>query len=297
MKLWVGSSSVEALLPWVRQVIQSLQIRYEDLNVEIAPIVTTGERQAAESPEGLASGPDDLLTREVDAALLNGTIDFAIHRAQDLPAVLAEGLCIAAYCKREDPRDIFVARSGIPWAGFGAGKVAVSTLRRHLQIKRARPGVEPVPLRGAVTSRLGRLEGGFCDALVLAGADWAGLGLPPQRAEFIPVEDVVPGPGQGALALVSRLDRKDVREMLRAFDDPLCRLEVEFERALLRALGPDHAWVLGALARSGEDGIGMSVFHARPDGSRPLRLRRFCAGPAEREGFIRELAESIGRDG
>ncbi|MFA6317325.1 MAG: hydroxymethylbilane synthase [Elusimicrobiota bacterium] len=295
MKLWLGSSSVEALLPWVRQVIQGLQIRYEGLEIEIAPIQTSGEREAAEQPEVLGSGKDDLLTREVDAALLAGTIDFAVHRGQDLPVRLPEGLCIAAYLKREDPREVFVPRSGIPWAGFGSGRLAVSSLRRGLQIRRARPSVELLCLRGSVSSRLGRLEQGYCDAMVLAGANWTGLGLPPQRAESVPVEDMVPAPGQGSLVLVTRLERKDIREMLRVFDDPATRIEVEFERALLRELGPEHAVTLAVLARSTEDGVSLSVFHSLPDGSRPLRLRRTCREGEGRASFIGEIVEAIQR--
>lgn len=291
----MGAGSSEVLLPWANQTVQALQFRFDGLEVEAVPVGTAGDRQAT---DGLAAVSEGQATQETDAALLAGAIDFSVHRAQDLPVEIADGLCVAAFCKREDPREVFVPRDGLfSWSGFGSGKVAVSSLRRGFQIKWARPGVEPVPLAGAVSARLSRLKEGFCDALVLSGADWVSLDLPPDGVEAIPVEDLVPAPGQGALVLQTRLDRKDVREVLRGLDDPICRLELEFERALLRSLGPDHAPVLGVLARSTEEGVGLSVFHCRPDGSKPMRLRRYCAGLAERDGFIAELVDFIRRSG
>ncbi|MBI4677836.1 MAG: hydroxymethylbilane synthase [Elusimicrobia bacterium] len=295
MQLRMGLGTYGSLSARGRLLAQEFRFRCDGWEIEVVPIQTNGERLCAEAPGELPAGPDDLFTREIDEALLAGRIDFAMHRAEDVPACIPEGLAIGAFVKREDPREVFVHRDGGVWAGFGSGRLAVSSLRRKFQVAKARPGVTAVPLAGELSVRLSRMGEGLCDALVASSPDLASVARPGRPAEFLPLEDVVPAPGQGALALAARLDNQEVRRILRAVDDPLCRLEVEFERALLKALGPGSAAVLGALARSSEDGVSMTVFHCLPDGSKGLRLRRFCKDSENRDAFIAEIADQVRR--
>lgn len=273
---------------------RELESLHPGLKVETVVVKTSGDLFGAPPPEvakTLPQGAKGLWVKEIEQALLDGTIDFAAHSAKDLPAVLAPGLVVAAYPKREDPRDVFVARPGLTWAGLKPGmKVATSSLRRSLMIQAAFPGVTVVPLRGNVDTRVRKLKDGEFDAMILAAAGLNRLGRSDVPREPLDPSVMLPSPAQGSLALEARADRKDILKTVGALDHAPTRLCVEFEREFLARVGGGCGSPVAAHARAQAGGVLLEAFFAREGESAGKRVSGLCADPARREPFVRDLA-------
>lgn len=280
------------------QAAENLKKLHPGLEVETVVIKTSGDLFGQVPPRearALAQGVKGLFVKEIEEALSAGKVDFAVHSAKDLPADLAPGLEIAAYPEREDPRDCLIGAGGLTWAALKAGqRAATSSLRRRVQLSMAKPGVELLPMRGNVDTRLRKLKEGACDALVLAMAGVKRLGLK-VAAEPIPAQVMVPSPAQGALALEVRADKAEVRRLVAALDHAATRAEVEVERLFLKAAGGGCSTPVGALARALGRGARFWAFWAEPDGARAKRLEAVLDDRAEAESFVRELAARIKR--
>lgn len=273
---------------------RALETLTPGLTVETVVIKTTGDMFGAPSPEvakTLPQGAKGLWIKELEEALLDGRVDFAAHSCKDLPALLAAGLSIAAYPEREDPRDAFVARPGLTWASLAAGaKVATSSLRRHLMIGEAKPGVNLLPLRGNVDTRLRKLADGEFDAMVIAVAGIKRLGRTDIKYEPLDAALLLPAPAQGALALEVRSDRRDVAATVAKLDHSPTRTCVEFERAFLGAVEGGCGSPVGAFARLQSGGVLFEGFFAHEGEKTGKRVAGLCSDPARREAFIRDLA-------
>ncbi len=274
------------------QVAAELSSRVQGLEVETVRIKTSGDLFADKSPQAHAppSGGKGLFVKEIEEALRRGEIDFAVHSAKDLPAELAPGLMIGAYPAREDPRDVYIGRDGRAW-NDRSGRIATSSLRRAMQA--GKPGVEIVPMRGNVDTRLRKLSEGFCDGLILALAGLRRLGRAAIPHEPLSPEAMTPAPGQGALAIEARADRRDVLDVLSKFDDASCRREVELERAFMKEMGGGCAIPLGALARVEPGGVSLRTFYADPAGRAGRRDLRRLADGADPRGFVRGVARTL----
>lgn len=282
-----GSALALAQSGWVARELERLT---PGLEVETVAIKTSGDISLA-SPSRFTKG---LFIKEIEEALLRAEIDLAVHSAKDMPASLAPGLLIAAYPKREDPRDVLIARDGLSWAGLGPGvRVGTSSLRRGVQLALARPGVEVIAMRGNVDTRLRKLQEGALDALILAAAGLRRLGRGDAPHEIIPEDRIVPAPGQGALAVEAREERPDLAELLASLDCSATRREVELERALLKALGGGCTTPLGVLGRARGEVVEVSVFWSEPDGGRALRLQETCRDLSRGEEFAQGLARRV----
>lgn len=264
------------------------------LTVETIVIKTTGDMFGAPSPEiakTLPQGAKGLWIKELEEALLDGRVDFAAHSAKDLPALLAAGLSIAAFPEREDPRDAFVARPGLDWKEAKAGtKVATSSLRRHLMLAAAKPGLELLPLRGNVDTRLRKLAEGEYDAMVIAVAGLKRLGRVDVPHEPLDVKVMLPAPAQGALALEVKTSRRDVAEIVAKLDHQATRRCVEFERAFLGAVGGGCGSPVGAYARLQSGGVLLEAFFAHEGAKAGKRVAGLCGDVARREAFVLDLA-------
>lgn len=296
MRLRIGTRGSALALAQARWVESRLRALRPGLETELAVIKTAGdalsERGAPPpAPAAGAANVKALFVKEIEAALLEGSIDAAVHSAKDLPAELPEPLSIAAYPEREDPRDVFIGAKGLRELAVGA-RIGTTSLRRRIQLAIARPDVEFVPMAGNVDTRLKRLAAGAVDGLVLAAAGLARLGLSGRARETLDPELVVPAPGQGALAVEARRDRREVMGLLAGLDDPAARVEVELERSFVRRLGGGCATPLGALARAeGGAGVEFTVFWSDPDGGRPTRLKgRAGRRPEELDSLVEGLA-------
>jgi hydroxymethylbilane synthase len=240
--------------------------------VELMPLVTTGDRMSG----GHAAAPDavkGLFVKELEEALLGGAADLAVHSAKDLPGRPPDGLVIAAVPRRADPHDVLVGPPG----GLGAlpegARVATGSPRRRAQLRAVRPDLEMIDIRGNVDTRLRKLEAGAADAIVLAAAGLARLGLDPPGATPLEVAICVPAPGQGCLAVQARADRPDVVAASAALDDTASHACLLAERALLAGLDAGCLEPVGALAVAAEETLALEAFAASAEDAPGVRAR------------------------
>jgi hydroxymethylbilane synthase len=235
-------------------------------------------------------------------ALLAGEIDLAVHSLKDLPTTPAEGIALAAIPPREDPRDVVVARDGLTLGELPAGsRVGTGAPRRVAQIEALGLGIELVGVRGNVDTRIAKVQAGELDAVVLARAGLSRLGRLDEVTEVLDPIQVLPAPGQGALAVECRSDDTDLVALLAgALDDPHTRAAVECERVVLAELEAGCSAPVGALAEvaEGDDGeeLWIRAVALSPDGA--LSVRRSASGPAgDPVGVGRALAAEMIADG
>jgi hydroxymethylbilane synthase len=271
---------------------------------ELVVIATDGDRDTATPlPE---IGGKGVFTEALEKALRSRTIDVAVHSLKDVPVEPSPGLCLAAIGMREDPRDVLVGREWWTLATLPAGAtVGTCSTRRTAQLLAARPDLVTAPVRGNVTTRVEKAMRGDYDAVVLAAAGVIRLGLEHAIRELLPLDVMLPAPGQGALAVQCREDDAPVRAAVEMLDEASVRAAAEAERAFLEGLGGGcaapiaaHAFVGGTSlpgcpeAGSADPsrvvlrGVVLSL-----DGSRVVRVR----GDAPR-GASRSLGLSLARE-
>jgi hydroxymethylbilane synthase len=259
---------------------------------ELVNITTSGDRlQQAPLSE---VGGKRLFVKEIEEALLRGDIDLAVHSAKDMSAVLPDGLEIAATLPREDPRDALILPAEVAASEFDNAvarlgeepKIGTGSVRRTAQLARMFPGATFLPIRGNVDTRLRKLDAGGYDALVLAAAGVIRLGLAQRITARIPVDRCVPAPGQGIVAVETRVDDDRARQAVRAIHDSAAGVALDAERALVEALGGGCQLPLGALAVADGSDLHVRAVVAAPDGSRVIA--------ASTKGAISEAA-SLGR--
>ena len=230
---------------WVADQLRALQPR---LKVELVTVVTVGDRVQDVSLSEI--GGKGLFVSEVEQAVLEGRAELAVHSLKDVPAELAEGLCLACVPEREDPRDVLVTRDGAELEDLSAGdRIGTNSLRRSLQLRRQRNDLEYAMLRGNVDTRLAKLEAGDYRAIVLAYAGLRRLGLADRPLQALSVDVSIPAVGQGALAIEARLDDPGTLALLARLEHAPSRLCVNTERAFLGALGGDCSTPLAGHAR------------------------------------------------
>lgn len=278
-------------------------LRARGHEVELVPIVTEGDLSRAPLATLGGTGVFAAALRE---ALRRGAIDLAVHSLKDLPTAPDPDLVVAAVPLREDPRDAVVARDGATLAELGTGAtVGTGSPRRVAQLNALGWGLAPRSVRGNVDSRLRLVEEGTVDAVVLAHAGLRRLGLASRVTEVLDPIQMLPAPGQGALAVECRVDREDVRAILAEHDDPDTRACVDAERTLLAILEAGCSAPVGALAEIVEseapDGrprleLSLRAFVGTVDGSEELR-RSLTGDPADPLDLARRLATILLEDG
>ncbi len=251
------------------------------LPTELIDIRTEGDTSSAPLAQIGGTGVFVSALRE---ALLRGEVDVAVHSLKDLPTAPPEGIALAAVPLREDPRDVVVARDGLTLGELPAGaQVGTGAPRRVSQLAALGLGIELVGVRGNVDTRLGKVASGELDAVVLARAGLSRLGRADEATEVLDPLQVLPAPGQGALAVECRAD-DDLRDVVHtALDDARSRACVEAERALLAELEAGCSAPVGALAEVAEGDLGDELWvravALSPDGA--LSVRRSMAGPVD----------------
>jgi len=252
------------------------QLRGLGHTVEMVEITTIGDT----STVSLASiGGTGVFAAAIRRALLAGEIDIAVHSLKDLPVAPEPGLLIAAIPVREDPRDALVARDGLTLGELPVGSVVgTGSPRRVAQLAALGLGLRVTDIRGNVDTRISLVHSGSCDAVLLARAGLSRLGRLDEVTESLDPLQMLPAPGQGALAVECRADRADLREALSPLDDPDTRACVSAERALLASLEAGCTAPVGALAEvvEGENGteLFLRAFAGSPDASIDLRRSR-----------------------
>jgi len=230
-----------------------LRALYPECEVELLGMTTTGDQILDRTLSEI--GGKGLFTKELEVALADGRADLAVHSLKDVPMELPEGFELAAVLEREDPRDAFVS---VRYASFEAlpqgARIGTSSLRRGAQIAQTRPDLQILPLRGNLDTRLGKLDRGEYDAIVLAAAGLKRLGLSERIRQVLPPSLSLPAPGQGALGIEIMSHRSDVRGWLAPLVHSTTWLEVTAERAVSRALGGSCRIPLAAYAVVQPDG-------------------------------------------
>jgi len=279
-----------------RRIAAALGAPPEDAE-RVAPLVvitTTGDR--IQDRRLLEIGGKGLFTKEIEEALLDGRIDCAVHSMKDMPALLPPGLCIAAIPEREDPRDAFLSHTAERLEDLPQGaRLGTASLRRQAQSLYARPDLEVVLLRGNVDTRLAKLERGEADAILLALSGLRRLGLGHLPRSLIDPIERPPAPGQGALAIETRVEDVDA-PWLQALRHVPTELAVAAERGALAALEGSCRTPIGAYAHFDAGALHLIVEALAPDGG--VRFRRKAsaelsqaADPAE---AARDLGQSLG---
>jgi hydroxymethylbilane synthase len=250
------------------QVRATLEARHPGLTVEPVLIKTTGDR-LQRGPLAPAGGKG-LFVKEIEEALAARTVDFAVHSMKDLPATLAPGMIVAAIPTRADARDVLIT-SADGFAGLPKGaRVGTASLRRRTLVLARRPDVEILVLRGNVDTRLRRWRDGELDAILLAAAGLARLGIEEPAARPLSIDEFLPAVGQGALALVCRGDDARTRALLGAVQDEATAAAVTAERAFLVGVGGDCNTPLAAHAVVSGGRVSLRALVADHDGRRMI---------------------------
>jgi hydroxymethylbilane synthase len=271
-----------ALALWqAEHVAALLRATHPGLAVELVPMTTRGD-EILDQPLATIGGKG-LFLKELEVAMLEGRADLAVHSLKDVPAQLEPGFVLPAILPRADAADAFVSNDYADLAALPQGaRVGTSSLRRQAQLRALRPDLVLRDLRGNVGTRLGKLDGGDYDAIVLACAGLERLGLATRIRSRLAAPDWLPAPGQAAIAIEAREGQAGVLALLAALDDADTRLTVSAERAMNQALGGSCTVPIGAWCLLGEHGLHLRgmvghagsgrLLRAEASGSDPLAL-------------------------
>ncbi|GAA4079964.1 hydroxymethylbilane synthase [Actinomadura miaoliensis] len=256
--------------------------------VELVGVTTEGDVSRALLAQ---IGGTGVFVNALRDRLLSGEVDFAVHSLKDLPTTPPEGIALAATPRRDDPRDALCGPAKLADLPRGA-RIGTGSPRRVAQLRALRPDLEIVPIRGNADTRLRKVGSGELDAVVLAYAGLRRIGRLDEVAEVFEPDQMLPAPGQGALALECRADRADLRELLAAVDDPATRTAVTAERTVLAVLEAGCSAPVGAYAAEVEQKLHLTASVVAHDGSRQIRLSA-SGSPERAEELGRELAARL----
>ena len=267
-----GSPLALAQARLVRAALAAAHGWHEDA-IEIVTIRTSGDR-IQDRPLSEAGGKG-LFTKEIEEALLGRAIDLAVHSAKDMPTVLPDGLMLAACLPREDVRDAFISRKAASLRELPHGAVVgTASLRRQAQVKRLRPDLSTIVLRGNVETRLRKLDAGEVDATLLALAGLRRLGLVDHVTALLDIDTFLPAVGQGAVTIEARIDDARTRDLLAKIDHADTSVALACERAFLAVLDGSCRTPIAGHATLQGDSLRFRGMILRPDGSAAFETSR-----------------------
>ena len=269
MKYVVGARGSQLSVAQTNLVIEELKKAHPDAEFEIKTITTKGD---TDSRPLFTIDQKGIFEKEIDRAVAQKEVDFAVHSLKDVPSELDENLVLACIPKRETVNDVFISQDGSSLDSIKSGSViGTSSLRRAVQVSRKRPDVAVKPIRGNIETRIKKASGENYDAIVLAKAGITRLGVDVKYTE-LSTDDFSPSPGQGAIAIVSRADDSDTIEMLKKIEDSDSRLEIEAERALSDFVDSGCRFPVGAYAKSNGSEMTLTVTAFSVDGKQSLHV-------------------------
>lgn len=290
MKIVYATRKSQLALAQSRAFVRSLEQLSPGLACVELTVTTTGDKIQDRSLSDI--GGKGLFVKEIEEALLSGEADIAVHSLKDVPPELAAGLSLGCIPRREDPRDVLVSRSGARLAELPrSARVGTSSLRRRVQLAEQRPDLEIVPLRGNVDTRLRKCREGEVEAVVLAAAGLARLGLSDAATERLDPSVCLPAVAQGALGIEQRANDEGAASLLALATDEDTLLAVSAERGVMRAVQGNCQTPVAAYAVREGEALWLRAFLSEPDGSRVRRREVRTPWP---ENY--EQAERIGRD-
>jgi len=265
---------------------------------EIKPIITKGD---TDNRPLFTIDEKGIFEKEIDRAVAQKEVDFAVHSLKDVPSQIDDSLILACIPKREAVNDVFISSDGSTLESIKSGAViGTSSLRRAVQIMRKRSDVTVKPIRGNIETRIKKASGENYDAIVLAQAGISRLGV---DVKFFPlsIDDFSPSPGQGAIAIVARAADSQTISMLKKIEDTDSRLEIEAERALSDYVDSGCRFPVGAYAKSNGSEMTLTVIAFSVDGKKSLQVKKTgnkkdpkslgkSAGEELREKGVNELA-------
>jgi len=271
LKYIVGARGSQLSLAQTNWVISELKKVNPDCEYEIKSITTKGD---TDSRPLFTINQKGIFEKEVDRAVAQKEVDFAVHSLKDVPSELGENLIIASIPKREAVNDVFISPDGSSLENIKEGAIiGTSSLRRAVQVSRIRPDVTVKPIRGNIETRIRKASGENFDAIVLAQAGISRLGV---DVKFIPlsIDNFSPSPGQGAIAIVARVDDENTISMLKKIEDTDSRLEIEAERSLSDYVDSGCRFPLGAYAKSNGSEMTLTVSAFSVDGKQSLQVNK-----------------------
>jgi hydroxymethylbilane synthase len=252
--------------------------------VELVGVTTKGDVSRAQLAQ---IGGTGVFVSALRDELLAGRVDLAVHSLKDLPTGQPEGIVLAAVPVRDDPRDALIATDGAKLADLPSGAViGTGSPRRAAQLMLLRQDIRCVPIRGNADTRLGKIGAGEVDAVVLAAAGLGRLGRLDLVSQIFEPDDMLPAPGQGALAVECRAADTELAALLATIDDPASRAAVTAERTVLAALEAGCSAPIGAYAAGTSDHLQLEAAVIAVDGGKALR---------ERDRDVPAAAEQLGR--
>lgn len=290
-KVIVGSRDSALALWQTRWVIEQLERQHPDITFEIVTMKTKGDKMLDVALTKI--GDKGLFTKELELAMQQKEIDFAVHSLKDLPTVLPAGLTIGAVCQRHNPGDALVSKDGRKLEQLPRGaRIGTSSLRRCSQLLHYRPDFQLEALRGNLNTRMKKLMSESLDAIVLAAAGITRLGWDDMIAEIIPFDICLPAVGQGAIAVECREEDQAIVELLKGIEHPATRAATDAERALLRHLEGGCQIPIGAYGEVVQEKLMLTAIVASLDGSQVIRTQgEAVAGQAKQLGI--EVAEKL----
>jgi hydroxymethylbilane synthase len=290
--LRIGSRGSPLALVQAREVVRRLSAAcgVPAERIEIKVIRTTGD--AIQDRPLAEAGGKGLFTKEIEEVLLAGAIDLAVHSSKDMPTVLPPGLALSAFLPREDARDAFISRVAKTLRDLPDGAVVgTASLRRQALVKRLRPDLAIVPLRGNVETRLRKLEAGDMHATILAVAGLKRLGLLSAATAILEIDEFLPAVGQGAIGIETRAGDDATRALVAKIDDADTATALAAERAFLAELDGSCRTPIGGHARVADDAVRFRGIIVRPDGSEAFEVLR-----EGRRGDAAALGADAGRE-
>jgi hydroxymethylbilane synthase len=288
--LRIGSrGSVLAL--WQAEFVRKQLFQITGVEAEVVIIKTTGDKMQ-QAPVGQIGGKG-IFIKELEEALLEETVDLAVHSVKDIPTDTPSRLHFPAVCRRDDVRDCLVSHPGMTLANLKQGaRVGTSSLRRQAQLRHHRPDLDMRDLRGNVDTRLRKVDSGEYDAIVVSKAGLDRLGLSQKITETLSTEISLPAVGQGAIAIQSRLKDQEAAEILEKLDDAETRTVIIAERALMAALHGGCQVPLGAWARMERGELVMDAVVCSVDGLQYVR-QRATAPPEQAAELGQRMAQML----
>jgi len=271
LKYIVGARGSHLSVAQTNWVISELKKVNPDCDYEIKPITTKGD---TDTRPLFTIDQKGIFEKEIDRAVAQKEVDFAVHSLKDVPSELDENLILASIPKREAVNDVFISSDNSTLDDIREGSViGTSSLRRAVQVSRKRPDVIVKPIRGNIETRIKKVSGEEYDAIVLAQAGISRLGVD-VKCTSLSVDDFSPSPGQGAIAIVARADDAETISMLKKIEDDDSRLEIEAERSLSDYVDSGCRFPLGAHAKSSGSEMTLTVSAFSVDGKQSLQVNK-----------------------
>ncbi|HKM79121.1 MAG TPA: hydroxymethylbilane synthase [Candidatus Bathyarchaeia archaeon] len=286
----IGTRGSRLAIVQTTEIIEDLKRVVPNVKYEIVQIRTKGDTM---HELGTVVDVKSLFTQEIEEALIEGRIDIAVHSMKDLTTDTSDGITIAAVPKRNNPHDVLVSREKRKLSQLQPGaRIGTSSPRRKSQLLAARGDLQIVDMRGNVDTRLRKLTSGDADAIVLAAAGLERLNLNRYATEIIRTSLMIPAVGQGALAVQSRENDQEIKELVIKIDHPFTRREIEAERAFAKKLGANCRTPIAAYARSDSSRLTVEGMVASPSG-RMLVRGRITSDNANSGNIGEKLAKSL----